>query len=462
MASGFARRQFGARVFGARGMHRWGALVAAGCLLMAACTSQTSDDDSAGSDSGSDTGATSAAGADAPGVTDDTIKVSLIAADLAALSEQNLAPEIGNAQKTLEAVVADINANGGVAGRQIELVPHVIAGAQAVLNPDLGRQACVQATEDDKPFAVIVAAAIPAQTVECVAVDHDNALAITMDSWPDSDYEGADGRLFSVATHTSLGREREYRAWPKILDERGALAGKKIGIVRMDTTDQEESVDRALKPSLEDLGYEVAAESVLPCPEGSQATGCEQHDVAIQRLQDAGVDFVFLVAQTLAGSATVEAAANVGFEPEWTTTGNNVTDTVAKFFTNAKDNYDGAWGINKVFTDATDDTNECNRIAVAGGAEEFPPQSDGYGFTAVTCLQLQTLVRAIEAVQGPITQPAVIEALENLDDLPLASGPPGSLGPDKHDAGDYVFLSRYSASSETFEPTDAQEPIKVD
>jgi ABC-type branched-subunit amino acid transport system substrate-binding protein len=461
MNRGFGARGFARRRYALWGVRRWGAFLAAGCLLMAACTSDTSDDDSAsGGDSGGATDSTPASAADASGITDDTIKVSLIAADLAALSEQNLAPEIGNAQKTLEAVVADINANGGVAGRQIELVPHMIAGAQAVLNPDLGRQACVEATEDDKPFAVIVAAALPAQTVECVAVDHDNAIAITMDSWPESDYEKSDGRLFSVATHTSLGREREYRAWPKILDERGALEGKKIGIVRTDTTDQEESVDRALKPSLEDLGYEVAAESVLPCPEGSQA--CEQHDVAIQRLQDAGVDFVFLVAQTLAGSATVEAAANVGFDPEWTTTGNNVTDTVAKFYTNAKENYDGAWGINKVFTDATDDTNECNRIAVAGGAEEFPPKSDGYGFTAVTCLQLQTLVRAIEAVQGPITQPAVIEALENLDDLPLSSGPPGSLGPDKHDAGDYVFLSRYSASTETFEPTDTEEPIKVD
>jgi ABC-type branched-subunit amino acid transport system substrate-binding protein len=442
-------------------VRRWAAFLAAVCLLVAACTSETADDDSA-SGSDTDADATSSSGADAPGITDDTIKVSLLAADLAALTEQNLAPQIGNAQKTLEAVVADINQNGGVAGRQIELVPHVIAGAEAVLNPDLGRQACVQATEDDEPFAVIVTAALPAEAVECVAVDHDNAIAITMDSWPESVYAGADGRLFSVATHTSLGRDREYGAWPRVLDERGLLDGKTIGIVRMDTTDQEESVDGALKPSLEELGYEVAAESVLPCPEGSQGTGCEQHDVAIQRLQDAGVDFVFLVAQTLAGSATVEAAANVGFDPEWTTTGNNVTDTVARFYTNAKENYDGAWGINKVFTDTTEAADECNRIAVAGGAEAFPPKSDGYGFTAVTCLQLKTLVGAIEAVQGPITHGAVIDALETLDDVPLSSGPAGSLGPDKHDAGDYVFLSRYSAGTETFEPTDAEEPIKVE
>ena len=98
-----------------RGVRRWVALLAMACLVVAACTSETSGDDDA-SESDADAGGESASASDAPGVTDDTIKISLIASDLAALSEQNLAPEIGNAQKTLEAVVADINANGGVAG----------------------------------------------------------------------------------------------------------------------------------------------------------------------------------------------------------------------------------------------------------------------------------------------------------------------------------------------------------
>ena len=75
----------------------------------------------------------------------------------------------------MKAVVADINAHGGIAGRKVELVPHVLSGMDAILNPDLGRQACVQATEDDKPFAVIIAAAHPAPLVQCVVGDHDFA-----------------------------------------------------------------------------------------------------------------------------------------------------------------------------------------------------------------------------------------------------------------------------------------------
>ena len=88
---------------------------------------------------------------------------------------------------------------------------------------------------------------------------------------------------------------------------------------------------------------------MLPCPEGSQT--CEQQTVAIQRMQDAGVNVVFLVAQTLAGSATVEAAQTLGYKPQWMTVGNNVTDTVAKFYANAKQNYDGAYGLAITFAD---------------------------------------------------------------------------------------------------------------
>jgi ABC-type branched-subunit amino acid transport system substrate-binding protein len=446
-------------------VRRVGALAAVAALLWAAgCTSESAgdDDDSASSETtaaGNGTGSAPGAG-NTTGITDTTIKISLLSSDLSALSEQHIAPEIGSADATLKAVVADINANGGVAGRQIELVSHVIPGAEAIVNPDAGQQACVQATEDDKPFAVILAASLPASMVQCVAEDHD-PLTITMDSWTDSLYEAAEGRLFSVGSHISVGMSRLYRAWPGILDDAGALEGKTIGIIRQDTlsNDQKDAVDNSLKPALEKLGYEVAAEAVLPCPETSQT--CEQHQAAIQRMQDAGVDFVFLVAQTLAGSTTVETAQNSGFKPTWTTVGNNVTDTVAKFYTNAKDTYDGAWGLAVGFTDFTDAAAECNKIAVAGGAAQFEAPNDGYGFTGVTCLQLLILVQAIESVEGDLDQASVIAALEKLGDVPTISGPATTLSADKHDAGNAVYLAKYSAATEVFEPVDDRAPIEV-
>jgi hypothetical protein len=202
------------------------------CLLLGACTSTSSSDAASDATTESESGG-GAGSVDVVGITGDTIKVSMVSADLSLLTEQNLAPEIGDVVKTMQAVVDDINAHGGAAGRRIELVPHVIKGADAILNPDLGRQACVQATEDDKPAAVIITAALPAAIVQCVVVDHD-PLTITMDSWPESLYTAAKGRLFSVGSHISIEANREYKAWPNVLDDAGLLKGKTIGIIRQD------------------------------------------------------------------------------------------------------------------------------------------------------------------------------------------------------------------------------------
>jgi ABC-type branched-subunit amino acid transport system substrate-binding protein len=410
-------------------------------LLAGACTATTGESATGGTGTG-----TSEADS-TTGVTDDSITVSLVYADLSILSEQNLAPEIGDAGKTAQAVVDDINAKGGVGGRKIILKNHVLSGVAGITSPDVGRQACVQATEDDKPFAVVVGAALPASMVQCLGVDHD-PLTITMAGWPDSLYQAMGGRLFSVASHTSASQERLYSALPKAVDGQYPLAGKKVGIIRMDTADQKEAADTALKPALSELGVSVAAESVLPCPEGS--TTCEQHDVAIQRMRDAGVDTVFLLAQTLAGSATVEAAQKVGYKPQWITMDQNVTDTVAQFYKNASDSFNGALGLGTAFKDFTPAADECNRIAVAGGAESFPVGSDGYGFTAVTCLQITTLVDAIAKVDGPLTQRAVISALESIASPTMAVDPAGSLSAEKHDAGNAAFLARYSAADGKF------------
>jgi ABC-type branched-subunit amino acid transport system substrate-binding protein len=421
-------------------------------LLAGACTSKSADDAT------STTKASGGTETDALGVTSKSIKLSLIYADLSALSQQKLAPEIGIAKDQAEAVVAEINQHGGVAGRKLQIVPHVIEGAAATLSPEAGRAACLQATEDDKPFAVIITAAISADVVNCVAVEH-KPITIGMDSFPASYYSASQGRLFSIATHTSLQRDRQYRAWPQLLSGKVDLASKKIGIIRTDTPEEEAAVDKGLKPALAKMGLDVAAEASLPCPEGSQ--NCSQHDAAIQKMKDAGVDFVFLGAQLLAGSATVEAAQNLQFKPQWTVIGNNVTDTVAQFFKNAKQDYNGAWGINTVFPEPSKAADACNKIVVDRGGKKFPRGSDGYGFTAVTCIQIQTLAKAIETIKGAVTQAKVIKALESQSATTMSAGPPGSLNATKHDAGDDVFLSRYDATAGKFRPVDDAKPLKV-
>ena len=218
----------------------------------------------------------------------------------------------------------------------------------------------------------------------------------------------------------------------------------------------EETIDEALKPALEDLGYEVAAEAVLPCPEGSQT--CEQHDVAIQRMQDAGVDFVFLVAQTLAGSATVEAAQNLGFEPQWATIGQQRHQHGREVLREREGQLRRRlWPRHRLPRTAPTRRPTCNEIAVAGGAEEFPRAPTATASPPSRACRCSRSPRPSTRVDGDVDQATVIAALEELGPCRCCPGRPGSLSADKHDAGHGVFLSRYSAETEEFEPVDDRE-----
>ena len=303
----------------------------------------------------------------------------MVAADLRLLTDRNLAPDIGDPVQTAQAVVEEVNADGRAGRYRLELVPHVIQATE-VVNPDIGRARCLEATQDDKPFAVVVPAAVTLTTVECIAVQN-KALTITMGTWPNSLYDDAKRRLFSVGSNSSINRDTAFAAWPRIL--RKAKALKKdatVGIVLVDSPQAQlqPSVNRALEPTLKKLGYEVAAKVALPCPEGGSIS-CTQHETAIQRMKDADVDFVFMLAPTLAGAATVKAAADLAYKPTWATIGNNVTDTVAQFFNPSKDNWDGAWGVDTVFPDVTEASDECNAIVERRAASTSSAATTGTG-----------------------------------------------------------------------------------
>jgi hypothetical protein len=429
------------------GVHRWVAVMAVGGMVVAAGASI------AGASSGS------RARSQAQGVQGDEVTVSMIAADLSILTERHLAPDIGNPVETAKAVVAEINDTGRAGKYKLKLSPHVIQGTD-IINPDIGRARCLEATQDDKPFAVVITAAVTIITTRCVAVQN-KALTVSMSTWPDALYKQAKGRLFAVGSNVSIGRDKAYAAWPKILRDAKALKKKsRVGIILADDPDTQAPVDQSLKPALKKLGYKVAAEVAIPCPEGG-STSCTQHDVAIQKMKDADVDFVFMLAPTLAGAAVVKAATDLAFTPTWTAIGDNVTDTVAQFFRPSKDNWDGAWGISGVFPDPSKEADECNAIVKKRAGVEFKRGSDGYGFTGVTCLELLTLADAIAKVDGPLTQAKVIKAMEGLGTIPSGTGPPLTLSPTKHSGGDNVFLGRYDKDTEKFEPVDDAKPIKA-
>jgi hypothetical protein len=284
-------------------------------------------------------------------------------------------------------------------------------------------------------------------------------LTMSMASWDKQLYDDAQGRLFSGGTNVSIGVERAFHAWPKMLRDSGNLPPTaKVGIVRVDLPPQNAGTEIGLEPALEDLGVPVAVDAVLPCTE---ADGCTQQDVAVQKMKDAGVDFVFLVAPATFGVNVVQSAVKLDFHPQWTTIGENITDTVAQFFAPVRDEWDGALGIDTGFSQRPPEAAECNDIVARRADLRYPSESDQYGFAAVICLQLQIAASAIKTVDGDLTQASFISAMEAITEVPSADAPRGSWGPGKHDAGDHQFVSRYDKTTGTFTAVD-ETPRKAE
>ena len=424
-------------------------------LLAIACTS---DPDEQGSGDADGTEGTEAAGS-TEGLTDDTIRIGVIGADFGALAEAGLAPDLGDQPKIVQSIVDEINADGGIGGRQVEVRVKLIDG---VAGPEEGQAACLEMTQDFGAFAVVLTPAISRNVARCTAVTNET-LTLGATGFDESLYEEADGRLFTAGSDTSMSTNRQYAAWATAMDAEGVLEGKTIGVVTAEQTPEfVAAAEDTLIPALEELGHEVAVNVALPCPEGD--TDCDQHEAAVQQMKEAGVDFVFMAAANITGPTLVQAAENLDFHPTWAANGNQVTDTVSQFFASVKGPWDGAIGTSTAFAlpeDITDEAHACNDVLTERTGEAYEPGSDAFGFAAVLCLVVDLLDDAGDDIDATeLGQSSVIRGIEDLGEVTLNAGPAGSLSADKHDAGDYVFLCDFSAADEEFVER-GDDPVKV-
>jgi ABC-type branched-subunit amino acid transport system substrate-binding protein len=434
----------------------------------AACTSDPDEpagggsggDDNSGEGDGGAGGSANPTADSTTGLSDDTLKLGVIGVDFGALAQAGLTPDLGDQPKIFQSVVDQINADGGIGGRQVELrltMIDVLAGAES------GQAACLEMTQDFGAFAVVLTPAVSRDVARCVAVSNET-LTLGSTGFDDALYEEAEGRLFSAGSDTSMSTDRQAEGWARMLDEDGVLEGKTIGVVTDEQSPEfSAAANDSLVPTLEELGYEVPVNVTLPCPEGDQ--DCDQQEAAVQQMKDAGVDFVFMGAANTVGPTFVQAAENLDFHPEWAANGNQVTDTVAQFFASVSDAWDGAVGTSTVFAeldDLTDEAYSCNEAVTEQSGEEYEPGSDAFGFAASTCLVVRLLDGSgDEIAPEDLTQGTMIGGIEGLGEVVLNAGPPGTLSADKHDAGDNLFLSDYDAGSQEFVQRDG-DPVKVD
>jgi len=418
---------------------RWIGVLLALVLVGAACSESGEDGDSGATDDGADSEAPAAQGTGSTeGLTDTTIRMSAIIPDTAPLAEAGLAPDFGDFEQNIQVFVDEFNAAGGAAGRQIEMGYHLFpAGSTATEQ----QAACLAATQDDDAFVVMSTGGTFDETILCVTEQNERLMLVMAGSFVSSVYERSDGRLFT----NGIEIDRLMTNMVDMLDEEGELEDRTLGVVRADFPREEEAME-ALRAALEDQGYELAEDIVLPC-EGSR---CEQMDVGVQRLVAADVDGVFSLLGVVQYPAFVGEAAAQGYDPQWFSSDfeNQVLETTANFFEGTHEPYDGALGVTTSLDDVEVDEprQDCNDRFTAATGITYEFDTDAWRAVGNACEMLTRIVGVIEAIEEdgePLNQATFIEDLEQVE---VVNGDRrGQFRPDKHDAYDVLDLKRFSA-----------------
>jgi Periplasmic binding protein len=261
--------------------HLWrtAALAVASALLVAACTA---GDDTASDTTGADDAPAEAAPSGtgpSPGVTDDTVRVGVTYVDESSLSAVGLNLRLGDNEGAYQALFDQINADGGINGRQLEAVYAPIDPT----SPAPAEEACVQLTEDEDVFVVI--GFFLADAVRCEVATH--ATAVVGGSMTDELLADAQAPWL-----TNLADADFPVAILGAMDEAGELDGT-VGVF-VNARDQAVADEQVL-PALEELGVEVAEVGTVDAPAGDQAALQANVQTIAERFEAAGVDTVVLV-----------------------------------------------------------------------------------------------------------------------------------------------------------------------
>ena len=217
----------------------------------------------------------------APGVTASTIKIGVVYPDYASLAQYGLNINQGSFPDAYNALIAKINAAGGVDGRKI--VP--VYGEYSLLNPAAATQTCVQLTDDDKVFAVLGVFESDTQAL-CYVQTHKTAVLGSAIS--NADYALAQAPWFAL----DHGSDDAGSAIDTLVAT-GKLSGQKVAVIALQQ--DELSMNQSAIPALKAKGITPVATAVITASTSDTTALGGQVTVAVQKFQAAGATTVIIV-----------------------------------------------------------------------------------------------------------------------------------------------------------------------
>jgi hypothetical protein len=243
----------------------------------------------------------SAASGSTPGVTATTIRVGVPYVDVAAVKAVGVNISWGSVPDAFNAVIANINAHGGINGRKV--VPYLVAVNPTGTAP--AATACTQLTEDDTVFV-----AIAPLDATCYLQHDTPVVASIYASGPSST---------AAQDFTTTPPNDAYDALSLgVYDKQGVFAHKKVALFGGDTADGSEL--SAVQSQLAKLHVPIVTTAIDSAPQGDLAAENSQLTAIAQRFQSDGVNEVVAVGQGSAvwpeGLSSIQSTYN----PPWVAT----------------------------------------------------------------------------------------------------------------------------------------------
>jgi hypothetical protein len=372
------------------------------------------------------------------GVTAGTIKLAYPDIDFTKLKDVGVNLDRGDTTKIFDALTGDINANGGINGRDL----NVSVVRYNLLDQANTEAACVKMTEDLEVFAILAAFAGPFASLNKCITDHQTALV------------GGSPEV-AVATKTpwisgATSDARSAALFVKLLTQKGIFKGKTIGV--SSGLDTEKITKDVLVPALKKAGHPAKVVIINDATDVTQSDA--NWNVYAEKFQTAGVDHIILVGTEAARGFT--NVLNHKLEVAVSSPTVTILEGIAMNQTqHPASDYDGAYTITgntasevfkspavqqcvKVFEKANPDITVKNPETVPEGQTDW-----GTGI-AIACNTLALFKLVAEKAGKNLTNDSFIKAAQSMtQNFSYGSSQYNTFGPTKFDANNGFRLAVY-------------------